>query len=195
MKKKVNKISIVLFLLAFGSANAQNYDLKILQSINSQSTHGDKFWLGITQSTIPVSLATPVCLYGLDYFHYLPDGKKNSYAAVGGLAINSILTVGLKYMIKRERPFVAERDIYQKTYAGSHSFPSGHTSIAFVTATNLTLAYPKWYVAVPAYLWAGSVGYSRMHLGVHYPSDVLVGAIVGTLSGFLAFKVNQKFNK
>ncbi len=195
MKKRFKIISIFLLLSAFGNTNAQNYDLQILQSINSQNTRYDKIWRGITQSTIPVSLATPIALYGLDYFHYLPNGKKNSYAAIGGLAINSIVTIGLKYLIKRERPFVTERDVYQKTYAGSYSFPSGHTSLAFVTATNLSLAYPKWYVAVPAYLWAGSVGYSRMHLGVHYPSDVLVGALVGTLSGFLAFKVNQKISK
>jgi membrane-associated phospholipid phosphatase len=57
------------------------------------------------------------------------------------------------------------------------------------------MAYPKWYVVVPSFVWASSVGYSRMHLGVHYPSDVLVGAMVGSSSAFLTQKANQWLNK
>ena len=73
--------------------------------------------------------------------------------------------------------------------------PSGHTSTAFATATSLSLAYPKWYVVAPSFIWAGTIGYSRMHLGVHYPSDVVVGALVGSGSAFLCYKANQWINK
>jgi membrane-associated phospholipid phosphatase len=73
--------------------------------------------------------------------------------------------------------------------------PSGHTSTAFATATSLSMAYPKWYVIIPSYAWASSVGYSRMHLGVHYPSDVFIGAIVGSGSAFLTHKANQWLEK
>ncbi|HMX78072.1 MAG TPA: phosphatase PAP2 family protein, partial [Chitinophagaceae bacterium] len=62
---------------------------------------------------------------------------------------------------------------------------------AFATATSLTLITKKWYVAVPAYSWASLVGYSRMYLGVHYPADVLGGALLGTGSAFLSYKINQ----
>ncbi|MFM9944003.1 MAG: phosphatase PAP2 family protein [Bacteroidia bacterium] len=192
MKIGFNFILTITLSIAFLNTNAQNFDTRLLKSINSQNTKYDKLWLGITHSAIPISMATPIVFYGLGHYQYLPQGKQKAYRAVGALAINSLLTFGLKYTINRERPFVSNPDIYKKTHAGSHSFPSGHTSLAFATATNLTLACPKWYVAVPAYLWAGSVGYSRMHLGVHYPSDVLVGAIIGTASSFIAFKVNQK---
>lgn len=73
--------------------------------------------------------------------------------------------------------------------------PSGHTSLAFATATSLTLKYPKWYVAAPSYFWACSVGYSRMNLGVHYPSDIVAGALLGAGSAYLTYLVNDFFRK
>jgi undecaprenyl-diphosphatase len=86
--------------------------------------------------------------------------------------------------------------IYKKAEAGSLSFPSGHTSSAFQWATGCALACPKWYVVVPAYAYACGIGYSRMYLGVHYPSDVLAGALVGggsaVLSQFLTQKLLQR---
>jgi membrane-associated phospholipid phosphatase len=105
--------------------------------------------------------------------------------------INSGITYSLKYSIHRERPFVTYPDINKKSDGGGPSFPSGHTSAAFATATALSLAYPKWYVIVPSYLWAGAVGYSRMYLGVHYPTDVMAGMITGAGSAFLSYKLNK----
>jgi membrane-associated phospholipid phosphatase len=70
--------------------------------------------------------------------------------------------------------------------------PSGHTSSAFSTATSLSLNFRKWYVVAPAYTYAAAVGYSRMYLGVHYPSDVLVGALLGSGTAYLTWKINKK---
>jgi membrane-associated phospholipid phosphatase len=103
----------------------------------------------------------------------------------------AVITSVLKYTIDRPRPFETYPDIEKATYAGSPSFPSGHTSDAFSLATSLSIAYPKWYVIVPSYAWALTVAYSRMHLGVHYPSDVLAGALVGAGSAYLCYKGQQ----
>ena len=97
------------------------------------------------------------------------------------------LTYGIKYSVQRRRPYETHAGYAPYEYDTGPSMPSGHTSVAFATATALSLEYKKWYVVVPAYLYAGAVGYSRLHLGAHYPSDVLVGALVGAGSSFVSY--------
>ena len=58
-----------------------------------------------------------------------------------------------------------------------HSFPSGHAATSFACATTLALAFPR--LAVPLYLLAAAIAYSRVYVGVHYPLDVLGGAVLG----------------
>lgn len=113
-------------------------------------------------------------------------GEALRYGIAWG-ATNAIVT-GLKVAVQRARPYNAFSDVVPRTprYEGvaaglsSYSFPSGHAANAFVLATALTVTFPEWYVATPAYAWAASVALSRLWLGVHYPSDVAVGALIGT---------------
>jgi len=100
------------------------------------------------------------------------------------VASSSVISYGfmllIKQVVKRPRPFVQNIHIVPVYRAGSYSFPSGHTSSTFTTATALSIAYPKWYVIAPSFLWAGTVSYSRMYLGVHYPTDVAAGMVLGS---------------
>jgi membrane-associated phospholipid phosphatase len=105
--------------------------------------------------------------------------RENAGYIASSTAISWGITALLKHIVKRPRPFVQNIKIVPVYRAGSTSFPSGHTSTTFATATALSMAYPKWYVIAPAFLWSGSVGYSRSYLGVHYPTDVVSGAILG----------------
>lgn len=175
------------------SCFSQNTDIDFLHSINSgNSASWDKTCRIFSQSMTPVSIATPsvVFLYGIIEHDSL--AKRNSYVMAASFLVSGIISTGMKYGFNRPRPFVTyPLLINKKSDAGSPSFPSGHTSSAFATATALSLAYPKWYVIAPSFLWASAVGYSRMELGVHYPSDVLVGAIVGAGSSWLMWKVNK----
>lgn len=120
---------------------------------------------------------------------------RNACVIVAADAINLGFTYAIKYSVNRTRPFITYPDIVKKTEGGGPSFPSGHTSGAFATATTLSLEYPKWYVIAPSFLWAGTVGYSRMYLGAHYPCDVLAGAIVGAGSAYLSYKANKWLTK
>ena len=200
MKKNLfKKIPITLlsvFLFSGGFVNAQNLDIEVLRKINiNRNEQFDPTFKFISTTVTPISIGAPLVIYGVGLIKQDSSLKKKGLFIGQSVLISSFITVALKRTIKRERPFITYPDIENLTEAGSYSFPSGHTSNAFATATSLSMAFPKWYVIVPTFIWAGSVGYSRMHLGVHYPSDVLAGAIVGSGSAYLSFKINKWLNK
>lgn len=84
----------------------------------------------------------------------------------------------LKNGFKRNRPEDALKNFHSFiTPSDKFSFPSGHTSAAFMMATLLGHFFP--YLLVPMYCWASLVGFSRVALGVHFPTDILVGCVMG----------------
>ena len=85
----------------------------------------------------------------------------------------------LKNGLRRKRPAEALPDFRSHiTAADEFSFPSGHTSAGFLFATLLVLHFGA--VCLPLYLWAMAVGMSRVYLGVHFPTDTVMGAVLGT---------------
>lgn len=185
---------IFLFILVLpANLLSQNIDIRMLRSINSaQNLSSDKLFQFVSNSNSYIVIGIPV---GMGITGLIKHDNKLTETACFSLAsaaLNTGITLALKYAINRDRPFVTYPDITKKSDAGTPSFPSGHTSSAFAAATSLSLSYPKWYIIAPSFIWAGAVGYSRMYLGVHYPSDVLAGAIIGAGSAWLCYKVNQK---
>jgi membrane-associated phospholipid phosphatase len=186
------KVLFFLFFLIPTAIFSQNIDIRLLRSINSQENlSSDKYFRFITNSDTYVIIGAPVIMAGAGLIRDDDKILRNAFVMAAASIVNAGVTTALKYSINRERPFETYPDIFQKAKAGSPSFPSGHTSSAFATATSLSLAYPEWYVIVPSFAYAGTVAYSRMHLGVHYPSDVAAGAVIGAGCAYLTYKVNK----
>ena len=118
---------------------------------------------------------------------------KQFYTLAVVLIIVALVSQGLKALIFRERPFVTHPYIEKLSEAGSSSFPSGHTLEAFAIAAALSLLFSRKKIVIPVYIWAILVAYSRMALGVHYPSDVLAGIIIGTFIGWIIPWIFQRF--
>jgi membrane-associated phospholipid phosphatase len=182
----------LLFCLVNSNGFSQNLDIELLRKINvSRNQKFDKTFQIITHSDNPVIFAGPLSVLATGLITKDKLTIQKGMVMGGTLCLNGILTVGMKYGFNRSRPFVTYPEIQKLSGAGSYSFPSGHSSSAFAFATSISLAYPKWYVVGPSFVWAGLVGYSRMHLGVHYPSDVVVGALLGIGSGFLMHYIGK----
>jgi undecaprenyl-diphosphatase len=110
------------------------------------------------------------------------------------LAIDAVVQI-LKWTIGRARPyhfFTEDPTLVNILFAKplTHSFPSGHTSAAFSAAVLMSALYgPKCHFL---YAIAALVGISRIYVGVHYPSDVLAGALIGVLGANLALRLLKR---
>ncbi len=103
------------------------------------------------------------------------------YEAAWSFAVAVMLTSALAFLIHRARPFLASSDVALLVPAPLKSaFPSGHTSTAVAVAC--ALAYADPLAGVASFLIAALVAFGRVGVGVHYPTDILGGAVVGALS-------------
>jgi membrane-associated phospholipid phosphatase len=193
----MKKIILCLFVFSYYAGLSQSIDLKILKSLNkNEKPLWDNAMWGVSVSiwpAMPLSVAT-IWLDG-----YTKNDKvlmRNAYKSAVSIGLASLTSTAVKFSVNRKRPKAKyPDDIIERDRAGRYSFPSGHTTSAFAMATALTLSYQKWYVAVPAYAYACMVGYSRMRLGMHFPSDVLGGMVIGIGTSLLVFKLDEVINR
>ena len=173
-------------------ANAQNWEIDFLKNINQSQTH-PTFQQNISKSVYPLALATPISMFVVGLINKDKKLQHQSYKVVGSLLINTAITQAMKYTINRNRPYQDYPTIiFPNNIENDASFPSGHTSTAFALATSMSILYKKWYVVLPSFLWASSVGYSRLYLGEHYPTDVFAGAAIGIGSAYLSEWLTKK---
>jgi membrane-associated phospholipid phosphatase len=110
--------------------------------------------------------------------------------AFSSLAATYVVQTRIKPLFRRVRPFVDREARVVGVKPADQSFPSGHTASSFAGATALAFYYPK--AAPLLYGLATAVGASRVHLGVHFPSDAAVGGVVGVGVGTFGAWVFKK---
>lgn len=194
---RIKKTLLLLLLLQSLSLTmySQNADIRLLRQINiHRNEHLDGTFTTITNSVGPVSIGAPIIVFCTGLIEKDKTIQEKGMMMGASFFVATVISTSMKYAFNRPRPFETYPEIQKITGGGSPSFPSGHTSDAFATATSLSLAFPKWYVIAPSYVYASAVGYSRMDLGVHYPSDVLAGAIIGAGSAYLSYKAQKWIN-
>lgn len=99
----------------------------------------------------------------------------------------------LKEVISRPRPYLVLGDVYHLVGSGGGSFPSNHAMNNAAAAVILSRFFPRqWWI-----FWsiAATIAFSRVYCGVHYPSDVLGGAVIGACAGFLFLAAAQRLRR
>lgn len=187
------KISAFVFLLLI-SFVCYTYDINLLKAINlGRNTSLDQLLIYITHSAALLAYGIPIILLLLSLLKRNIEQQKNALYILMAVLLCAAIASIFKYSIDRPRPFTTYTFLQNITDGGSPSFPSGHTCDAFAFAAAISLVYRKWFVVIPVFLWAFTVGYSRMALGVHYPSDVAGGILIGCTSALLSYEVKKRF--
>ncbi|NLJ85694.1 MAG: phosphatase PAP2 family protein [Firmicutes bacterium] len=149
---------------------------RLLDIISVWVTHtgGATFTIGITFAAIVAGLSERRA-------SYLVAGSR----ALAALASSHLVSHIVKRIVNRPRPMLRLDHI--RTFnvpICAYSFPSGHTTASFAVGISYALSFPGY--ASLWVLWAALVGWSRVYVGVHYPSDVLAGSMVGAVFAFIS---------
>jgi membrane-associated phospholipid phosphatase len=133
----------------------------------SQSANYSSLWIGAS---------AVLCLFGG------PSGRRAALRGLTAVTLTSLtVNVLAKSLYRRRRPLRDDEALADGRFVRmptSPSFPSGHSASAFAFAVASSSAMPA--LAAPLRLVAASVAYSRVHTGVHYPGDVIAGALIGS---------------
>lgn len=176
-------------------------DRSLLTAINFDGPTGyDFFWAMYSDkwTWIPFMLVIVYCLLR-------PGNWRHRLLMVGSVALlfvlsDFVVSSFIKNVICRPRPShdpaVMDLLSYVNGYrGGAYGFPSNHASNGFAAATFLALLLRNRWVTLSAFLWAIGSCYSRMYLGVHYPSDILCGAMLGIVFAIIIFFLYKKAAK
>lgn len=127
----------------------------------------------------------------------LIDKKTRSagFLALFALILSTLVgEVTLKHYFLRPRPFITHTDIVPLIYPkGIYSFPSGHTTSSFAVAGVLSYMLSRHRTAI--WVLACLISLSRVYLLVHYPTDIIFGAVIGGLCSILTIKLYNRLNR
>lgn len=153
----------------------------------------DAFWYIMSKKLVWVTLGA-IFLFGMsnrNFREYIPIVL---CLALTVTMCDQVSSSFIKPFFSRIRPShnpeICDMLHYIGSYRGGrHGFVSSHAANAFGVATYVSLIFRRNKITVPLFLWSLLVGYSRIYLGVHYPGDVLGGAVIGVICGYVCYNV------
>lgn len=168
------------------------WDTDLFLQINTVwiSPNADSFFTTITDlHKVPLFALVVVISLGLLIYKTRKDGIKFTIGLIFCLGVTDTITYQLiKKSVQRERPALSLTEARPiSPFGGKLSFPSNHAANTMAGAMFIALFY-GFAVAIPFFIWAVLISYSRIYVGVHYPLDVLVGMLVGTLLAMVVFR-------
>ena len=127
-------------------------------------------------------------ILGLGVLWWFGDAywKQLALVMLIGIMVTALIVMVIKFTVRRSRPQGEWGRIYRKT--DPHSFPSGHAARSAMLAV-LALGMGPLWLGLIMLVWAPLVGLARITMGVHYPSDILAGMVLGILLGILMLVV------
>lgn len=175
-----------------------DFNKHLFRIINyNRSQLKDDVLLGFSKSAFPMAVLMPLSTFSYGRICNKTFDENTGYLLAASEVTNFILTYTAKILFKEPRPYEVLRGIskYTNLPLDPFAFPSAHTSFAFTLATTFALRYPKYPQSyIPMYVWGIMVAYSRPYLGVHYPVDVLGGAVIAAISSVSMYSLrNQLF--
>ncbi len=195
-RSRIKKDNNILLLNENCAPDPDNYDTRLFRKINNSQTPFKTKVLNVTdRSMMPVSVLVPTSLFAYGRLRRKTYEENTGYLMSISAFTNLAVTFGIKTIVKRERPINKLQNVYMNGTPALdvYSFPSGHTSSGFAMATMFALRYPKYpLVYAPVFAWSLIVAYGRPYFGMHYPSDLLVGALIGTGSSIAIFSLRKE---
>ena len=142
-------------------------------------------------SSYPLFVVTPLVVGSAGWQRENMGMERAAYRALLAETAAFVGASVSKHLFRRMRPYQRMPSLWGRLNwidrtllnHSPYSMPSGHAAISFAMATSFTLSYPYWHIAAPAYLWALAISGSRVWIGAHYPSDILLGALLGIAAG------------
>lgn len=186
----VKKSILTLVLLAFIQALlAQNLDFEILKQLNvNRDKTFDTYQILVSFTAEYLLWLIPILILIFSLIKSNAKLRVKAWYIFSAMISSSLVSLILKLLVQRPRPFEVYTIIEKISVGGSASFPSGHTTSAFALALALAFAFKNKYITAISIIWATGVGFSRIYCGVHYPSDVLAGIILGVGCSFICYR-------
>lgn len=175
MRKIKSTLTVLFFCIACLGAKAQSIDIRLLEHFNGPPSSADGLWHGISNSDYIFVFGTPATMLVTGLATHDRELKIKALETGGAIFLAEGSTFVLKNVFHRERPYIAHPDLfYGKSSATDYSFPSGHTSTAFATATALSLSFPGFPCACrPGKRYCSRGGDGTCGKCINYSSDYI----------------------